>query len=80
MDRSIVYIDMDAPYASVQQRDNPEMKGKPGSVGGNENERRGVVSAASYEARKFGVRSAMPIVEAARRCPNGFFVKGVFLW
>ena len=70
--RKIIHIDMDAYYASVEQLDNPNLIGKPVAVGGNEN--RGVVSAASYEARKFGVRSAMSGKQAVRNCPNLIFV------
>ncbi len=74
--RKIIHIDMDAFYASVEQLDNPELRGKPIAVGGGSE--RGVVSAASYEARKFGVRSAMSGIVARKNCPHLIFVKPRF--
>lgn len=70
--RAIVHVDMDAFYASVEQLDHPEWRGLPVIVGSDS--RRGVVATASYEARRFGVRSAMPGVTAKRLCPGGIFV------
>ena len=73
--RKIIHVDMDAFFAAVEQRDKPGLRGKPVIIGGRPDQR-GVVSTCSYEARQFGVRSAMPLREAFRRCPNGIFLPG----
>jgi len=72
--KHIIHLDMDAFYPSVEVLDNPELKGKPVIVGGSRE--RGVVSSASYEARKFGVHSAQPMATAMRLCPKGVFLPG----
>src|SRR5690349_24102942 len=75
--RKIIHVDMDAFYASIEQRDNPDLRGKPVVVAWKA--KRSVVSAASYEARAFGIRSAMPAVQAERSCPGAVFVATDFI-
>ena len=75
--RHIIHADLDAFYAAVEQLDNPELRGLPVLVGGRP-EGRGVVATASYEARRFGVHSAMPMATAVRQCPDGIIVRPRF--
>ncbi|HDN82976.1 MAG TPA: DNA polymerase IV, partial [Candidatus Altiarchaeales archaeon] len=72
--RIILHVDLDAFFASIEQRENPSLKGKPVIVGADPKIGRGVVSTASYEARKFGIHSAQPIKEAYKLCPHGIFL------
>jgi DNA polymerase-4 len=74
MDRSIIHVDMDAFFAAIEQRDNPNLRGKPVVVGGSNPHSRGVVSTASYEARAYGIHSAMPLKQAYLRCPQAVFL------
>lgn len=73
---TIIHVDMDAFFAAIEQRDDPELQGKPVIIGGPDPRARGVVSTCSYEARKYGVKSAMPLREAYRRCPQGIYLPG----
>lgn len=70
---NILHIDMDAFYASVEERDNPALKGKPVIVGGKS--KHGIVTTANYEARRYGIHSAMPIFIARKRCPHGYYLQ-----
>ena len=74
--KCFLHVDMDAFFASVEQNDNPGLKGKPVIIGGLPGELRSVVSTASYEARKFGVHSAMPVSQAFKLCPQGIYMHG----
>lgn len=76
MSKLIMHVDMDAFFAAIEQRDNPDLRGKPVIVGALPTSKRGVVSTCSYEARKFGVHSAMPVSQAYKKCPQGIYLKG----
>ena len=75
-EKVFIHVDLDAFFASVEQHDHPEYKGKPVIVGGIPGDRRAVVSTASYEARKYGVHSALPLAKAVELCPNAIFLRG----
>ena len=76
MSSCYLHVDLDAFFASVEQLDNPEYRGKAVIVGGLPSDKRAVVSTCSYEARKYGVHSAMPIFKAYKLCPNGIYLRG----